>query len=104
MLSSKQLTEGKIRDLEKKTLAYTLSEETAKKEIAALPELKVPDFNTAKEMADFLHNILMNGNPQLLKVAMLKILAPALMVDGSKTQFSWQGKDMYKRQLNLLMR
>lgn len=97
VLSTQQLTEGKIRELEKKTLAYTLAEDIAKKEIAALPELKVPDFKTAKEMADFFHDLLRNGNPELLKVAMLKTLAPHLMVDGSKTQFSWQGKEMYEK-------
>ncbi|HNR15158.1 MAG TPA: hypothetical protein PKG90_00700 [Chitinophagaceae bacterium] len=97
VLSTEQLTEGKIRELEKKTLAYTLAEEIAKKEIESLPELKVPDFKTAKEMADFFHDLLRNGTPELLKVAMLKTLAPHLMVDGSKTQFSWQGKEMYDK-------
>lgn len=97
VLSAVQLTEGKIRELEKKTLAYTLAEETARKEIQSLPELKVPDFRTAREMADFFHDILRNGTPELLKAAMLKTLAPHLMVDGSKTQFSWQGKEMYDK-------
>lgn len=97
VLSTQQLTEGKIRELEKKTLAYTLAEEIAKKEIESLPELKVPDFKNGKEMADFFHDILRNGNPEMLKVAMLKTLAPHLMVDGSSTQMSWQGKDMYDK-------
>ena len=97
VLSTQQLTEGKIRELEKKTLAYTLAEETAQKEAASLPELNVPDFKNGKEMADFFHDILRNGTPELLKAAMLKTLAPHLMVDGSKTQFSWQGKEMYDK-------
>jgi hypothetical protein len=97
VLSTQQLTEAKTRELEKQTLAYTLAEETARKEIESLPELKVPDFRTGKEMADFFHDILRNGNPELLKVAMLKTLAPHLMVDGSKTQFSWQGKEMFEK-------
>lgn len=97
LLSTRQLTEGKIRELEKKTLAYTLAEETAQKEVASLPELNVPDFKSGKEMADFFHDILRNGTPELLKAAMLKTLAPHLMVDGSKTQFSWQGKEMYDK-------
>jgi hypothetical protein len=97
VLSTQQLTEGKRRELEKKTLAYTLAEEIAKKEIESLPEMKVPDFKNGKEMADFFHDILRNGNPEMLKVAMLKTLAPHLMVDGSSTQMSWQGKDMYDK-------
>ena len=97
VLSTLEVTEGKMRELEKKTLAYTMAEEIALKEVAGLPELKVPDFNTGKEMADFFHDLLRNGNPELLKVAMLKTLAPHLMVDGSKTQFSWQGKEIYDK-------
>lgn len=97
VLSTQQLTEGKIGELEKKTLAYTLAEESARKEIASLPELNVPDFKSGKEMAGFFHDILRNGSPELLKAAMLKTLAPHLMVDGSKTQFSWQGKEMYDK-------
>ncbi len=97
VLSTQQVTEGKMRELEKKTLAYTLAEETASKESAGLPELNVPDFKNAREMADFFHDLLRNGSPELLKVAMLKTLAPHLMVDGSKTQFSWQGKEMYDK-------
>jgi hypothetical protein len=97
VISTQQLTEGKIRELEKKTLAYTLAEETAQKEAALLPELNVPDFKSGKEMADYFHNILRNGTPEMLKAAMLKTLAPHLMVAGSKTQFSWQGKEMYDK-------
>ena len=97
VLSTQQLTEGKIRQLEKQTLSFTLAEDMAKKEAAALPALNVPDFKTAKEMADFFHDILRNGTPEILKAAMLKTLAPHLMVDGSKTQFSWQGKEMYEK-------
>lgn len=97
VLSSKQLTEVKYRELAMNTLAKTLAEEMAGKELAGLPQLTVPDFKTGKEMADFFHEILRNGNPELLKVAMLKTLAPHLMVDGSQTQFSWQGKEMYDK-------
>jgi hypothetical protein len=97
VLSTQQLTEGKIRELEKKTLAFTLAEEIARKEVASLPELKVPDFKSGREMADFFHDILRNGSPELLKVAMLKTLAPHLMVNGSSTQMSAQGKEMYDK-------
>ncbi|MBK8507070.1 MAG: hypothetical protein IPL46_35790 [Saprospiraceae bacterium] len=97
VLSSKQLTEVKYRELAMNTLAKTLAEEMAGKELAGLPQLTVPDFKTGKEMADFFHEILRNGNPELLKVAMLKTLAPHLMVDGSQTQFSWQGKEIYDK-------
>lgn len=97
ILSTQTITEGKRRELATKTLAFTLAEEMAQKELAALPALEVPDFASGKEMADFFHNILLNGNPDMLKAAMLKTLAPHLMVDGSKTQFSWQGKEMYDK-------
>jgi hypothetical protein len=97
VLSTRELSEVKIKELEKKTLAFTLAEETAKKELAGLPELNVPDFKSGREMADFFHDILRNGTPELLKVAMLKTLAPHLMVEGSKTQFSWQGKEIYEK-------
>ncbi|MBK8608555.1 MAG: hypothetical protein IPL84_00990 [Chitinophagaceae bacterium] len=101
VISTQQLTESKYKQMELKTLAYTLAEDIARKEAASLPQLEVPDFKTAAAMADFLHQILREGNPQLLKVAMMKTLAPAMMVDGSKTQFSWQGKEMYDKAIKL---
>ena len=101
LISTQQLTEAKYKQMELNTLSYTLAEDIARKEAASLPQVEVPDFRTAKELADFFHEILMNGNPQLLKAAMLKTLAPQMMVDGSKTQFSIQGKEMYERAAKL---
>ena len=95
VLKHEDIGADKIRQLQQKTLAYTLAEEMAKKELASLPQLEIPEFQSAKEMADFFHNILRNGTPEQLKVALLKTLAPHLMMEGSNIQFNARGQQVY---------
>lgn len=84
----KKYTQARISDMEKQTLAFTMGEETAKKKLAAMPPVDVPDFVTAEEMVKFIHNILRNGNPQQFKAVMVKVLGPRHFAEGSSVQLS----------------
>lgn len=84
----KKYTEARISDMEKQTLAFTMGEENAKKKLAAMPQVDVPDFTSAEEMVKFLHNMLRNGNPQNFKAVMVKVLGPRHFEEGSSVQLS----------------
>jgi hypothetical protein len=85
----KEYSRAEIIKFEKTTLAYTLNEQQAQKNAASLPKIDVPDFNTPQELADYIHDILLNGNPEQLKAVLMKTLAPEIFfVPGSSAQLT----------------
>lgn len=85
-LGVQKYTQDQLRDLEKQTLAFTMNEQQAKQQAGALPQVAVPDFNTAEDMVKFLHNLLRNGNGNQFKATMLQLLAPGFYIEGSTVQ------------------
>jgi len=80
-------TAEQVRDLEKQTLAFTLSEQKAKKDADALAKsVTVPAFTNPEEMVRFIHNILRNGTANQFRAVMLQVLAPGFFIEGSKVQ------------------
>ena len=88
VVEKKKFTESRIADMEKQTLAYTMGEEIAKKQLAALPQITVPEFTSAEELVKFIHNILRNGTPDEFKAVMIKLLGPRHFAEGSSIQLS----------------
>ncbi len=83
----KNYTVQQLSDFEKQTLAYTLSEQQAQQQAAALSAtVTIPDFKDAEEMVRFIHDILRNGTPEQFKAVMLRVMAPGFFVEGSKVQ------------------
>jgi hypothetical protein len=86
--SPKKFTNAQISDMEKQTLAYTMGEEMAKKQLASLPQVLVPEFTAAEELVKFAHTMLRDGTPDEFKAAMIKLLAPQHFAEGSSVQLS----------------
>ncbi|MBK8610043.1 MAG: hypothetical protein IPL84_08855 [Chitinophagaceae bacterium] len=84
VLSTRTATAQEYKKLEKQTLVFTVAEEAGRKELESVPNITIPDFASAKEMADFFHEILLNGDPGLLKLAMLKTSSRFLLAEGVK--------------------
>jgi len=83
----KKYTVEQVKDLEKQTLAFTMSEQKAKQDAANLAKtITVPPFANAEEMVRFIHNILRNGTPDQFRAVMLQVLASGFFVEGSTVQ------------------
>lgn len=97
-VTKKELTPEEIKQLEKNTLAYSLNEQQAQQAAGNLPSVAVPDFKNPQEMADFIHSILLNGNPGQLKAVLLQTLAPAVFfVPGSAVQLNPNGNNLVNK-------
>ena len=94
VLEKKKFTQAQIQDMEKQTLAYTMGEERAKKKMAALPQVDVPDFDKAETMVKYLHNILRNGTAPEFRAVMIKLLGPRYFAEGSSVQLSLTGEKL----------
>lgn len=91
-IDKKEYGTDEIMRFKKNTLAFTLNEQLANKEAAALPDVVVPDFKSAQQLADYIHQLLLNGNPDKLKTVLLQTLAPALYFNpGSTVQLNPSG-------------
>jgi hypothetical protein len=89
VVDMKQYTAEQVRDFEKQTLAYTLSEQKAQQDAASLSRsVSVPSFTSAEDMVKFVHNIMRNGTPEQFKAAGLQLFAPGFFVEGSKVQLA----------------
>jgi hypothetical protein len=88
VIEKKKFTESRIADMEKQTLAYTMGEEMARKKLAAMPRVDIPEFTSAQEMVKFIHAILRNGTPEEFKTVMIKVLGPRHFEEGSSVQLS----------------
>lgn len=83
----KKYTAEQVKDLEKQTLAFTMSEQKARQDAELLAKkVTVPVFNSADEMVRFIHGILRHGTPDQFRAVMLQILASGFFVEGSTVQ------------------
>lgn len=85
---TKNVGEATVRQLRKKTLAFTEREQLAQQAASSLPQVDVPEFSSVMELTKFVHNTLRNGTAEQFRAVMIKLLAPQFFEQGSKTQLT----------------
>lgn len=86
VIGMKPYTNAQLADFEKKTLAYTLAEASARKEAAALAQYNIPDIKKPDDLVNYLHDVLRNGTAEKFRAACIKYFHPGFFVEGSKVQ------------------
>ncbi|MBL0177064.1 MAG: hypothetical protein IPP94_17715 [Ignavibacteria bacterium] len=100
LLGTNTFTAEEIKQFEKRTLAFTSEEQRSKETAAALPAVEVPEFASMQDLVRFLHGILLDGSPEQLEAALLKVLSPRFFVAGSTTQLNQSGADLINKAAN----
>ncbi len=85
VLSQKAYSYDQIRDMQKRSLQFTMAERQAAAAAKNLPTVDVKEFSSAADLARFVHDVLRNGNADRLRAVMLKLLSPRFFENGSKT-------------------
>ncbi len=100
VISQKEVSFDRIRELQKQSLEFTLNEQLAASAAAALPAVDVPDFQSVRELAIFVHHIMRNSDEKQFRAALLKLLSPRFFVEHSTTQLNAYGEQQLKEWSN----
>jgi hypothetical protein len=86
VLGFKKQTPEQLQLLQRQTLQYTMAEQRAQQDRAALPQVALPAFANEEAMARYLHGVLVNGNAQQWRAVLLQVMHPGFFESGSKVQ------------------
>ncbi|MEZ4774371.1 MAG: hypothetical protein R3D00_14395 [Bacteroidia bacterium] len=76
------------------TLASIDEEKKANEALAGLPNVEIPQFQSDVEAFLYIHKILREGTADEFEAMMMKMLAPAYFIEGSKVLLNRNGADM----------
>lgn len=104
ILETREVGESAVKQLRKKTLAFTEKETMAQQQVQSLPKVVLPEIRNAMDATNAMHNLLRNGTAEEFKAAALQLLAPSFFVQNSTTQLTPYGEqtlnDIIKRAYN----
>jgi hypothetical protein len=91
-LARRTLSEAEVAST--RTLDETERERTARQMLAALPELTVPEFQSANHVIQFTHELLIEGDRDKVTACLHRMLQPYFFEEWSEVALNGNGRDL----------
>ncbi len=92
VLSQKEYSFDRINEMKKRSIEFTMEEQLAKAAAEKLPQVEVKEFSSAMELAQFVHDVMRNGNAERFRAVMMKLLSNRFFESGSTTRLNAFGE------------